>query len=339
MAGALYLLPRPADVLGKAYIEIFRYRDGSETYDRRTEVDGPADEQVEQATAALVAELGSDVVVLGVRRHELPRIPENVLREAIANAVAHRTYETTGQPVRIEIRPDRVTITSPGGLPEPVTLANMRDQSAARNLSVIRTLRRYRLAEDAGMGVDAMEDSMQAALLERPRFDADAGHVEVILRLGSAVTPAERVWIVEIEQRGQIRPGDRLLLLHAARGELLTNTSARELLGVRQRPRAQRPATTARPRPAGPDRSTRWRDLLPRHRPRPTSRAATGRRSPTPRHPQAGRRRTHQQRDHPNANRPGPRPGPRTAHHHGQRWAARTTRRTPRHPLHPSHHP
>jgi ATP-dependent DNA helicase RecG len=232
VAGALYLLPRPADLLGKAYIEVFRYRDGSDTYDRRTEIDGPADEQVEQATAELVAELGSDVVVLGVRRHELPRIPQNVLREAIANAVAHRTYENAGQPVRIEIRPDRVTITSPGGLPEPVTLANMRDQSAARNLAVIRTLRRYRLAEDAGMGVDAMEDTMQAALLERPQFEADPTLVRVLLPLGSTVTPTERAWIAEIEQRREIRVGDRVLLLHAARGELLTNTSARELLGV-----------------------------------------------------------------------------------------------------------
>lgn len=232
VAGALYLLRRPSDVLGKTYIEIFRYRDGSENYDRRIEIDGPADEQVERATSTLSGELGVDVVVLGVRRHELPRIPPTVIREAIANAVAHRTYENPGQPVRVEIRPDRVVISSPGPLPEPVTLANMRDQSAARNLTVIRTLRRYRLAEDAGMGIDAMEDGMQAALLERPEFDADTTRVEVTLRLGSAVTPQERAWVAEIEKRGDIRAGDRLLLLHAARGELLTNTSARELLGV-----------------------------------------------------------------------------------------------------------
>src|SRR5690606_12282419 len=46
VAGALYLLPRPADVLGKAFIEVFRYRDESETYDRRFEIAGPADQQV-----------------------------------------------------------------------------------------------------------------------------------------------------------------------------------------------------------------------------------------------------------------------------------------------------
>jgi ATP-dependent DNA helicase RecG len=233
VAGALYLLARPGEVLGKAYIEVFRFRDSSENYDRRVQLDGPADKQVEQATSALMNELGSDVVVLGVHRHELPRIPQNVLREAIANAVAHRTYESSGQSVRIEIRPDRVVISSPGGLPEPVTLANMRDQNAARNIAVIRTLRRYRLAEDAGMGVDVMEDAMQAAMLERPEFGADSAHVEVVFRLGSTVTPQERAWIAEVEQqRGDIRPGDRILLLHAARGELLTNATARELLAV-----------------------------------------------------------------------------------------------------------
>ncbi len=146
-------------------------------------------------------ELGSDVVVLGLHRHELPRVPELVLREAIANAVAHRTYETGRQSIRIELHSDRVTIRSPGGLPEPVTVANMREQSAARNVDVIRVLRRFRLAEDAGMGVDAMQDALDAAMLERPEFDADANHVQVTLRLDSTVTPRERAWLTKIEGR------------------------------------------------------------------------------------------------------------------------------------------
>lgn len=232
VAGALYLTERPADALGKAYIEVFRYRDESDIYDRRTEYAGPLPAQVESATRALVDELGADVVVLGLRRHELPRIPEPVLREAIANAVAHRTYEVTGQAVRIDIRPDRVVVRSPGGLPEPVTVANMRDQNAARNVHVIKMLRRFHLAEDAGRGVDVMQDTMEAALLEPPEFLADESRVEVVLRLGSAVTPHERAWIAEVERRGEIRSQDRVILLHAARGESLNNTAVRELLGV-----------------------------------------------------------------------------------------------------------
>jgi len=232
VAGALYLLDRPADVLGKAYVEVFRYRTDAHTYDRRYEIAGPINQQVEQTTQALLDELGSDVVILGVHRHELPRIPETVLREAVANAVAHRTYEMAGQPIRIEIRPDRVVIRSPGGLPEPVTLANIREQNAARNVDTIKLLRRFRLAEDAGLGVDVMQDAMEAALLERPEFDADATHVEVVLRLGTTVTPQERAWISEIELRGDIKAPDRILLLHAACGEVLTNSSVRDLLDV-----------------------------------------------------------------------------------------------------------
>ncbi|MDF9877127.1 ATP-binding protein [Cellulosimicrobium cellulans] len=232
VAGVLYLCERPADHLGKAYVELFRYRDATDVYDRRVEFDGPVHHQVEDVTRAVVEELGSDVVVIGVHRHELPRIPETVLREAVANAVAHRTYENSRQPVRVEIRPDRVVIRSPGGLPEPVTLENMREQNAARNIHLIKVLRRLRLAEDAGLGVDVMQDAMEAAMLELPEFGADASHVVVTLRLGSTVTPQERAWLAEVELRGEIRNPDRVLLLHAARGELLTNTSVRELLGV-----------------------------------------------------------------------------------------------------------
>jgi ATP-dependent DNA helicase RecG len=232
VAGALYLLAAPEQVLGKAFIEIFRYREPGSPYDKRLHVTGALPIQVEGATRALLEELGSDVIVVGLHRHEMPRIPEPVLREALANAVAHRVYESARQPVRVEVHPDRVTIRSPGALPEPVTIANIREQNAARNIDVIKALRRFRLAEDAGMGVDLMQDTMEAELLERPEFETDGTSVTVTLRLGSAVTPRERAWVSEVEARGQIRASDRILLIHAARGELLTNTVVRQLLGA-----------------------------------------------------------------------------------------------------------
>lgn len=232
IAGVLYFTPRPADCLGKAFVEIFRYRDESDVYDRRVEIAGPVHDQVEQTTRTLIDDLGSDVVVIGLHRHELPRVPEPVLREAVANAVAHRTYENARQPVRIEVRPDRVVITSPGGLPEPVTVENIREQNSPRNITVIKALRQFRLAEDAGLGIDVMQDAMEEALLEPPEISADQTRVTVVLRLGSTVTPQERAWIAEVERRGEIKAQDKLVLLHAARGELLTNTSVRELLGI-----------------------------------------------------------------------------------------------------------
>lgn len=232
IAGALCLLTDPAERLGKAFIEILRFpADGAE-YDKRTEIRGPLHHQLQRAVDEVVSELGSELVVLGVRRYELPRLPQVVLREAVANALAHRSYEMQGTSIRIEAYPHFVRIVSPGGLPEPVTVENMRETQAARNLRLITVLRRLGLAEDAGRGVDVMVDSMLEEMLDPPVFE-DSGHsVTVTLPIRSAVTPSERAWVREVEARGLVEPTDRVLLVHAARGERLTNARVRDLVGV-----------------------------------------------------------------------------------------------------------
>jgi ATP-dependent DNA helicase RecG len=233
VAGALYLLPDPSVVLGKTFIEILRYADDTTIdYDRREEFRGPLHRLLEEAVTRIMSDLGTELVVLGARRFDLPRLPEVVVREAISNALAHRSYEAAGTAVRVEMRPSAIIVRSPGGLPEPVTVDNIRDASAARNLTVIHVLRRFGLAEDAGRGVDVMQDTMAQEMLDPPQFDDNGHEVRVVLPVRSAVTPAERAWVHELEHRGQLRGADRIALVHAARGELLTNKRVRELLGV-----------------------------------------------------------------------------------------------------------
>ena len=232
VAGALCLLDDPQRHIGKTYVEVVRFPAGESSYDRRERIEGSVDTQVARAAELVAEELGSELVVLGLRRHQLPRIPLRVLREAIANAVAHRSYEQAGRAVQIELRPDSVKIVSPGGLPEPVTERNIRDTRAARNTTVIDVLRRLQLAEDAGLGIDLIEDLMRDELLDPPRF-RDTGHsVEATLPIRSTVTAVERAWVREIQNRGAILPADRILLVHAARGERLTNARARALLAT-----------------------------------------------------------------------------------------------------------
>ena len=77
-----------------------------------------------------------------------------------------------------------------------------------------------------------MVDSMLEEMLDAPVFK-DTGHsVSVTLPIRSAVTPTERAWVREVETRGLIEPVDRILLVHAARGERLTNGRVRELVGA-----------------------------------------------------------------------------------------------------------
>lgn len=232
VAGALHLLERPDEVIPKAYVEVMRYPSDDADYDRRLEIRGPLGKQIRGALDVVLDELGSEFVVVGAMRHEMPRLPTVVLREALANAVAHRSYEASGTAVRVEIRPSSVLVRSPGGLPEPVTVENMRSAAAARNPDTIRALRQLGLAEDSGRGVDVMQDTMLSELLQAPDF-RDLGHaVEVALPLHSAVSPQERAWLRSIESAGEIRPADKVLLVHASRGEPLTNAKVRDLLGI-----------------------------------------------------------------------------------------------------------
>ena len=252
VAGALYLLADPAGVLGKPFVEVFRYRSEALDYDRRAEFRGPLQRQIEATVDFVLDELGFDLALLGVLRHELHRIPRVVLREAIANAVAHRSYAPTAaaEAVRIEIRPDRVVVRSPGGLPDGVSLDLLALRSVPRNVLLIRTLRFFGIAEDAGRGVRLMRDHLALNLMAPLRFEADDSSVTVTLLLGSEAAPQERAWLARTlsgEASGALRPHsvgdpggipagtegrDARVLLEVARGETLTNGHVRRLLDV-----------------------------------------------------------------------------------------------------------
>jgi ATP-dependent DNA helicase RecG len=233
IAGALLLThPRDSMDLRKCVVEVRRYRGEGVNYDRRTVFDGPLQQQVLDASRYISDELGTDLIVSGVYRYDLPRLPVVVIREAIANAVAHRSYETDRAATIVEIREDSVIVRSPGSLPEPVTVETMRVAQSARNPIIIDILRSLALAEDAGRGVDVMQDSMRDALLDAPVFDDDGAFVTVTLPMRGPITERERGWVSELERSRELQPHERLLMIHAARGEELTNSGAREYLGT-----------------------------------------------------------------------------------------------------------
>ena len=253
VAGALFLLADPGTVLGKSYVEIFRYPDRGLDYDRRIEFRGPLQDQVENAAEFVLDELGYHMTLVGVHRHELHRLPRIVIREAIANAVAHRNYAMASESIKIEMHSDRVVVRSPGALPEGVTLDNLPDKSVPRNVLTIRTLRFFGVAEDAGRGINLMQDRMALNLMEPPQFAADDWSVTVTLLLGSEATPSERAWLEGLVAAddgaavmrysvGDRQSADRRMTPHeakvvllAGRGEDLTSRRIRDLLGVNAR--------------------------------------------------------------------------------------------------------
>ena len=90
-------------------------------------------------------------------RGESVRIPEyasDAIREVIANALVHRDY-TFPNAIQIQVFNDQLTVTSPGGFPQGVTVDRLLSVAPSpRNRRLAEALYRLRLVESSGRGVD-----------------------------------------------------------------------------------------------------------------------------------------------------------------------------------------
>ena len=90
----------------------------------------------------------------GVRREERWDYPEEVVREAVVNAIVHRDYLLSGTDVELGLYADRLEIVSPGRLANGITPDRMRAGCrSARNELLKDVMRDYGYLEHMGMGV------------------------------------------------------------------------------------------------------------------------------------------------------------------------------------------
>lgn len=79
---------------------------------------------------------------------------EEVIREAVLNAIAHRDYTITSE-VAIKQFPQKITIANPGGFPKGVTIENILTVSSTpRSRLMTEILEKTGLVERSGQGVD-----------------------------------------------------------------------------------------------------------------------------------------------------------------------------------------
>ncbi|MGE4425062.1 MAG: ATP-binding protein [Solirubrobacteraceae bacterium] len=236
IAGALFLRRDHHLEIGRSTIELLRFAtDDGNDYDLRRTVEGAIDDQLRDAGDFVLELLGFHTAFSGVERVEIPRLPERVVREALVNAVAHRDYSREGSSIVVELRPSALVIRSPGGLPPGVTVDGLREAQVSRNPVVADLLRHYRLAEQRGQGIDLIQDEMRDAMLRPPAFRDHGDRFDVELPLAGTVSIEERAWVRALTTQGRLHAGDQVVLVHATRGERLTNGRVQALLGIGER--------------------------------------------------------------------------------------------------------
>jgi ATP-dependent DNA helicase RecG len=110
--------------------------------------------------------------------------PPNAVRELLVNAMIHRGFDGQGS-VDIEHSPERLVITSPGGLVSGVTPANiLTHPSTPRHRLLAEVVARCQIAERTGQGIDRAYREMLRAGKKPPQIEDLGSRVRASLSGG-----------------------------------------------------------------------------------------------------------------------------------------------------------
>lgn len=203
----------------------------------RQDIVGTLPDQIRRAEMFLVDTLRKDVLLgAAMARAEQFEYPLEAARELVVNAVAHRDYRITGDGIRLFIFSNRMEVTSPGGLPGPVTVDNIKDERFSRNPVIVQVLSDMGYIERLGYGVDRVIDLMRQKNLRAPIFEEKAGGFRVVLfsqteaPAAEAVVPA--VTLSGVYQGVEVNPRQEVALLFLQREggvRRITNSDLQQL--------------------------------------------------------------------------------------------------------------
>ena len=193
-------------------------------------------------------------------RKSMPMFPDLAVRELVANALIHQDFSVTGAGPMVELFDDRIEITNPG---EPLvdTQRFIDSPPRSRNEALASQMRRFRICEERGSGIDKVVSQTELFQLPAPLFERPVGFTRTVLfahkRL-AAMDKAERV---------------RACYLHAClryvTRQPMTNASLRQRLGIDARNIASASRILGEAVEAGlvviadPEAGTRNRSYLP----------------------------------------------------------------------------
>lgn len=128
-------------------------------------------------------------------REDRPLYPSIAIRELVANALIHQDMTIGGSGPLIELFADRMEITNPGQpLVSPDRFLDLPPRS--RNEALASLMRRMRLCEEQGTGIDKVIFHVELHQLPPPDFRTEGDAVRTVLfapRRFAEMTPDERI--------------------------------------------------------------------------------------------------------------------------------------------------
>ena len=117
-------------------------------------------------------------------RRDMWDYPMTAVREVLLNALVHRDYSihTEGMPIQLQIFPDRIVVTNPGGLYGRISLDQLGQiQPDTRNPVLATALETLNITENRYSGIPTIRREMREAGLPMPQFEDNRGSFRVTL--------------------------------------------------------------------------------------------------------------------------------------------------------------
>ena len=230
--GAILFAKRLSDFrsLSRKAVRVIRYRGNSRVETIKEQVGGKGYASgFEGLIEYINGLLPSNEVIGPALRKTVPMFPELAVRELVANALIHQDFFVTGAGPMVEIFDDRMEITNPG---EPLvdTQRFVDTPPKSRNDGLASLMRRFRICEERGSGIDKVVSQVELFQLPAPLFEVPDGSTRVVL---FAHRP-----LAEMDKADRVRACYLHACLKWVMRDYLTNASLRERFGIEEKNKA-----------------------------------------------------------------------------------------------------
>ncbi len=164
----------------------------------------------------------------GLFRNKVRHYPEEVIRELLVNAFAHRSYLIASD-ISIEVYPDRMKISSPGSLPLGINRENILHQKHRRNPHLIKLMHDLKLMEGEGSGYDLIYEKLSVDAKPFPLIESDFNSVTVTIE--SRIVDVQALRLTDyISRHYQLTQRERIMVGIVARHQKIRSTELTKIL-------------------------------------------------------------------------------------------------------------
>ncbi|MGH7772537.1 MAG: ATP-binding protein [Candidatus Binatia bacterium] len=184
---------------------------------KRIRFEAPLCRLIDEAVGRIKEHMRERTVLHDLFFRERLEYPSFAWQEALVNAVAHRDYSLTGSPIEVWMFDDRIEVRSPGLLPSPVTMEQLRQQKKvhfSRNPLLVRVLADLGYLREIGEGIPRMFHEMEHHGLRAPEFSTEGFFFTVTLHNTPIYDEATLRWLNQFG-RSTINFRQRRLLAYA----------------------------------------------------------------------------------------------------------------------------